>query len=554
MWKKMSIAKKIWLGVSILIVGYLISMLFGFLLGRQSESQLVRVSQSSFPASQQSQAALTAFKEQVKLYNDAVMLGDSALIHAAGEKSAEVMAALDKIVSLDGISDRAKTDTKAVEELVVSFSKEATGVYTAMVADTMSESLGKKAAALSQTTEQIRSELSVHTQTFADSLKSELARIGNTTRLQRYLSLIIFVCVVSTALICVSLIIIFSVNRPLKSTVAMLKDIAEGEGDLTRRLSVKSNDEVGELSHWFNVFMEKMQGMLKSIANDARTLKQSSEQLFELSGQLSNGADNVSVKSEAVAAASDQMSSNMNSVAVAMEDASANVNMVATATEEMTSTVNEIAHNSEKAKLVTENAVNQADRASKRVCELGNAAQDIGRVAETITEISEQTNLLALNATIEAARAGESGKGFAVVANEIKDLARQTAAATLEIKEQIAGIQGSTEGTVSEIKHITKVINGVNEIVSSIATAVEEQSAATREISGNVSHTAQGLEEINGNVSQSSTVALEIAKDIATVNTAANDMTENSSQVNSKAEALRTLAEQLTNMVGRFKL
>lgn len=152
----------------------------------------------------------------------------------------------------------------------------------------------------------------------------------------------------------------------------------------------------------------------------------------------------------------------------------------------MTTTINEIAQNTEKANTITGEAVSEAKGASDNVDELGSAAQEISKVTETVTEISEQTNLLALNATIEAARAGDAGKGFAVVANEIKELARQTAEATQDIKRRIEGIQDSTSGTVTKIQQISKVINDVNDIVSTIASSVEEQSVTTKEIATNV--------------------------------------------------------------------
>jgi methyl-accepting chemotaxis protein len=196
----------------------------------------------------------------------------------------------------------------------------------------------------------------------------------------------------------------------------------------------------------------------------------------------------------------------------------------------------------------------QTKSASEKVDELGNAAREIGKVVETITEISEQVNLLALNATIEAARAGEAGKGFAVVANEIKDLAKQTAEATMEIKEKIAAIQGSTDGTVSEINQISKIINDVNEIVTTIATAVEQQSVTTKEIAGNVAQASQGIQEVSENVAQSSNVAEEIAKEISDVNQSAAEMSNSSAQVNLSAEELTKMGTKLNEMVGKFRI
>ncbi len=364
--------------------------------------------------------------------------------------------------------------------------------------------------------------------------------------------------VISILCAAVALVLLWFVARgivgPMRDVADMLKDISEGEGDLTKRLEIKSEDEVGQVAGYFNNFVEKLQGIIKDIAGNAGTLNTSSNDLSKLSGQMSNGAENMSSKSNTVAASAEQMNSNMHSVAAAMEQAATNVDMVAGAAEEMTATINEIAQNSEKARLITDEAVAQSQRASDLVDELGRAAQEIGQVTEAIADISAQTNLLALNATIEAARAGESGKGFAVVANEIKDLARQTAEATQEIKEKIEGIQCSTSGTIKEIELISKVINDVNEIVSTIATAVEEQSVTTKEIAGNVAQASLGIQEVNQNVAHSTSASSEIAKEISDVNQSAGEMLHSSSKVNLNADELNRLAGQLQEMVGRFKV
>jgi methyl-accepting chemotaxis protein len=344
------------------------------------------------------------------------------------------------------------------------------------------------------------------------------------------------------------------VSRPIKNTIEIVKDIAQGEGDLTKRLDIKSEDEVGELSKWFNEFMEKLQGIVNAIAENANLLGLSSEKLSGLSGKMSQGAGSMSDKSNTAASSAEKMSENMNSVASNMEQAADSVNMVANAAEEMTATINEIARNSEKASNITGGAVVQTKSASNKVDELGSAANEIGKVVEAITEISEQVNLLALNATIEAARAGEAGKGFAVVANEIKDLAKQTAEATQEIKDKIGAIQGATEATVTEIDQISRIINDVNEIVSSIASAVEEQSVTTKDIAGNVAQAAQGIQTMNENVASSSAAADEIANDIKGVSRSADDMSKSSGQVAMSAEELDGLAKKLNEMVGKFRV
>jgi methyl-accepting chemotaxis protein len=359
----------------------------------------------------------------------------------------------------------------------------------------------------------------------------------------------VIVAVVALAMSVTALIV-----KPINGAVKMLKDIAEGEGDLTKRLNVDSHDEIGEMASWFNAFMDKLQAIIRQIAGDAATLTEASSTLSAISGQMTSGAENMSGRSGQVAASAEEMSANLNSVAAASEQAAANVNMVASAAEEMTATVNEIARNSEKAHAITESAVTKAGGASVKVDELGRAANEISRVTEVITEISEQINLLALNATIEAARAGDAGKGFAVVANEIKELAKQTAQATQDIKTRIGAIQGSTADTVSRIEEISSVIHEVNDIVATIATAVEEQAVTSQEIANNVAQASLGIQEVNTNVNQSSSVAGTISGDIAEVNVSVQEMTYSSGQVNQSAEGLSALSDKLREVVGRFKV
>ena len=342
------------------------------------------------------------------------------------------------------------------------------------------------------------------------------------------------------------------ITKPLFKGVALAKAMAAG--DLTKTMDVSQGDEIGILATSLNDMAKNLRTMFGDISKGVVTVGDSSVQLAAIASQMASGSEITASRSSQVAAAAEEMSANQTSIAAAMEEASVNINMVASAAEEMNSTIGEIAQSSGKAKEISSEAVQKSQRASTRVNELGKAADEINKVTEVITEISDQTNLLALNATIEAARAGEAGKGFAVVANEIKDLAKQTAEATLDIKNKIQSIQQVTGVTVREINEISAVIADVDTIVASIASAVEEQSATTKEIAQNVHQASQGIAEVNENVSQSSTVATAIASDIATVNESANEMNTSSNHVKSSANELSTIAAQLKTLVAQFTI
>lgn len=343
-----------------------------------------------------------------------------------------------------------------------------------------------------------------------------------------------------------------AITGPVGKTAAFAETMANG--DFTKTLSVKQSDEIGVMAASLNTMVNQLGAMVKEIVAGVNTLTGSASDLTTISTQLNAAAKETSAKSNTVAAAAEEMNANIQSVSAAMEQSSSNVGMVASSTEEMTATVNEIAKNAEKARAITESAVQQSQLTSEKMASLGESANKIGRVTETITEISEQTNLLALNATIEAARAGEAGKGFAVVANEIKELAKQTAMATVDIKNQITDMQSTTTSTITDIEKISKIIEEINEMINTIATAVEEQSAATAEIAGNITQASQGIAEVNENVAQSTTVITDITREIADISTQSTQVEASSNQVQRSAAALSELSTQLKALVNRFKV
>ncbi len=352
--------------------------------------------------------------------------------------------------------------------------------------------------------------------------------------------------------IAVSVLISFGISNPISRAVAFAEMISKG--DFTASLDLDRKDEIGTLASTLEVMKTNLSAMMNELKETSRKLSTSASELSSISSQMVSGSEHTSQRSNNVSTSAEEMSANLAAVAAAMEQSSTNSEMVATAAEEMTATINEIAQNAEKAQSVSNDAVKRSKDAGSKMNVLGKAALAIGKVTETIAEISEQTNLLALNATIEAARAGEAGKGFAVVANEIKELAKQTADATLDIKNQIEGIQQTTQSTISEIEQISSVINNIDKIVVTIAAAIEEQSSATKDIAINIAQASQGIREVNANVNGSASMAATITEDITMVNMQTQEVFNSSSQVNLSAEDLRALSEQINYMVDRFKI
>ncbi len=346
-----------------------------------------------------------------------------------------------------------------------------------------------------------------------------------------------------------------SISVPIRTGVEILEGISKG--DLYREVPaalLERKDEAGDLARAMQTMTESLRRLLRNVAGGVQTLISSSTELSDVASQSSIGTQEVVAKASTVAAAAEEASSSTTSVAAGMEQAATNLSNVAAATEEMSATINEIASNSQKARTISDQATVQAQSVSALMQQLGQAACDIGKVTETITDISAQTNLLALNATIEAARAGVTGKGFAVVANEIKELARQTAIATEDIKCKIGDVQNSAGHAITDIKKIAGVIKEVSAIVSSIAASIEEQAAVTRDVAGNISQASSGVKSANDQVAQTASVSKSIACDITMVNAAVNEIQRGGKQVEASAAELSKLAEQLRCTIEQFKI
>ncbi len=366
-----------------------------------------------------------------------------------------------------------------------------------------------------------------------------------------YVMIIVYLCcfvlIIPLALV-VSRTIVKSIIRVTQS----LKDVAQGEGDLTRRIEITSTDEIGELSKWFNLFIEKLQVMILDISKCAAALSRFSGITEKQAGRIAVDADDMSTITDAVTGSTSEMSSSISGLSGVVNQASDNLDMVASATEEMTATINEIAGKAETSRQMGIETGEKIETVAQQVSRLGDAAKQIDTFTESINEISEQTNLLALNATIEAARAGEAGKGFAVVAGEIKELARQTAMATQDIKSKIDNIRNTTGTTLTEMNIISKTFGDMNGMVNEITAAIEEQSATTKEIAANTATVASGIGEVNTSIAQFDTMTTDISNEMKKVNEASTRMSENCSSINSDARSMQDQTDTLDGLVKRF--
>ncbi len=298
------------------------------------------------------------------------------------------------------------------------------------------------------------------------------------------------------------------------------------ERDLSFRLQPAGVLELQELVEAFNAKCENVAGVLSGVTRSADSLAQASSRLTETAGQLEKSSQRTNSESRAAADAADTVSGS--------------VSTVAAGTEEMSSSIREIATAANRATGVAQEAVRSAQATSGTVAKLGESSALIGEVVKTITSIAEQTNLLALNATIEAARAGEAGKGFAVVANEVKELAQQSARATEDISQRVVSIQDDATATASALAAITDVIERINETQATIASAVEEQTATTNEMSRSVHDAAEGSRGIAGNIGR--------------VANAAGESSAGAEQTLTSAQELSSLASDLKVLVSGYRL
>lgn len=301
--------------------------------------------------------------------------------------------------------------------------------------------------------------------------------------------------------------------------------LAVTQGNLSKQIEASNAGDFKQLTDNANQMTRNLKSSIKQMAEVATAVASSAEELTAVSKEMTNNAEQTAEQATGASASAEQVNQNTNTVV--------------TAVEEMNASIREIAKTVTEGAKVTIEAVKTADRTNETISKLGQSSIEIGKVIKVITSIAGQTNLLALNATIEAARAGDAGRGFAVVANEVKELAKQTANATEDISQRIEAIQTDTKGAVQAITEITGIINRMNDLQSTIASAVEEQTATTNEIARNLAETAKGT--------------ANITKSIGIVALNAQSTTTGASNTSQAATELARMAVDLQKIVNQFK-
>jgi methyl-accepting chemotaxis protein len=484
------LAGRIWCGIAVLAVGYVLTVGIGMWLAERSASRLDVARESAMPATLEMFRIHDAFARVGALYQSAVAEGEPAHLEESSRLVATIQDGLDHVAGQSWITSSCGERIHRLKSEFAAVDKEALAIYgkqakNQQVASNLAEALMNRRTALAK-------EFEGTVMNVRDDFDAVLASVARDARSQQWTNLSVMLVVLVVAFIAVNMILRRTVLAPLAGLKLHLAEIAGGGGDLTRRLPLPrtrsgavANDEITELSIHFNSFVEQLQTLVSQVGRAAKGVAEATNHLDAVAQEVNRTA--ASTKENSSLSADE------------IRRVSAEMQTVGSASGEMVKAIAEVSAQAQEAALTANTAVKQARTAEAIIGRLTETSNAIGEILELIRRLSYQTNLLALNASIEAAQAGNAGKGFAVVASEVKGLAQRSAQAAADIKVRVDAIRTESNDAAKSVLEIVEVISRIDHAATTIASAVEEQSATNREINVVIATTTQRAERIGVN-------------------------------------------------------
>ena len=527
----MRVALRIWSGIAVVLVAYILTVAVGAVYAHRARVQLTAAREQAFPATLAVAGAVAAFNHQLASYQGAVVAGEPEQLQAAEKDATAVSGAMTSISLGAWIHAERRAALQSFSDEVIKVHAEALPIYQKLAKNEGTPEVQKQAAELDGRLKADVATLDGLAKDIRDDAAALLSRVSDASIEQIYVSVGVLIGSLLIAVIVVSLIISRSVVRPLQVLGAALHDIAQGKGDLTLRLpvfsskrGVVSNDELTQVSVSLNQFLGNLQRIVQQVAESARLVNAAATEVDALAKQVSTDVGLSLEGTRATTVAADSVSQDMALVTQAVDD--------------MSGAIREISDNSQQAARIANAAVTATTAANTTMARLEVSTKDVGQVVKLINRIAAQTNLLAINATIEAASAGDAGRGFTVVAHEVKELAARTSEAITIIQARIAAIQTDAAGASGDLQRIGAIIADINTTSTSIAGAVEEQTATTQSMGQAVCGAARRTLDIKTSIDGVSRTA------------------ENTAQVARRTEAaareLSAAADELGTLIGAF--